>query len=142
VDDDRVRERPAAEHRREERTVGRTMRAAPRAEVVRATPLVAAPARRALLAARRAPRDDDAIARRDGRHARPELLDEPRAFVPEEDGKPHSPAARLDHVQVGVAEAVRDDAHANFVLAGRVERYLLESDAVLREHDSSHVTLS
>ena len=114
------------------------MRAAPRAEVVRAAPRVAAPARRARVAARRAPRDHDPVALRDRRHAGPELLDDSRAFVAEEDGKPHPPAARLDHVQVGVAEAVRDDADANLVLAGRVERHLLERDAVVREDDASH----
>ncbi len=60
----------------------------------------------------------------------------------EEDGKRHPPAARLDHVQIGVAEAVRDDTDANLVLAGWVERHLFDRHTVLREDNSSHVTLS
>ena len=108
------------------------MQPPPRAQVVRAAAPVAAQARRARVAARRAPRDHDAIAGRDGGHALADLLDDSSALVAEQDRKRQAPAARLDHVQVAVADAACLDAHLHLARARRIERDLLDGGPGIR----------
>ena len=96
-----------------------------RAELRGAAARIAAPALRAL-AARRPPRDDDAVAGRDHGHVAAHLLDDPGALVAEQDREPRAPALRLDDVEVGVAEPAGQDADEHLARAGRVDRQLLD----------------
>ena len=61
------------------------------------------------------------IADREPAHALAELLDHPRALVPEHDRLRRMAAGML--VQVGVADAGRDEAHAHLA---RARLFLLE----------------
>src|SRR5579864_320757 len=119
-----VRERAAAQHRGEERAV-RAVHPPLRPERGGAAPRVSPLALRAL-PARRAPGDHDAVARRDRRHLRADILDDARALVPEEDREVHPPPIRLDDVHVGVAETARLDPDDHLLRAGRVENELLD----------------
>ena len=120
VHDRVVGERAAAEHRRQQRAVGGPVQPPLRAKLRGAAARIAAPALRAL-AARRAPGDDDAVAGRDRGHVAPDLLDDARALVAEQDREPHPPALRLDDVQVGVAEPAGVDADEHLARPGRVD---------------------
>src|SRR5581483_8008377 len=102
VHDRAIGERAAAENGGEERAVG-AMRAALGAQVRRATARIAATARRAR-SARRAPRDDDTVPWSNERHLRPHFLDDARALVAEQNRQLQPPPARLDHVDVRMAE--------------------------------------
>ncbi len=69
-------------------------------------------------------------------------LDHPRALVAEQDGQRMSPAAGLDDVQVGVADAAGLDPDERLAGAGWVELELGDLQAALRQdcaaiHDSS-----
>src|SRR2546421_5144446 len=96
------------------------------AKVVRAAARIAALARAARVAARRAPGDDDAVTASDRRDSFADLFDDSRAFVPEQDRELHTPAAGLDDMQIGVAHTARLDTHLDLGGAGRVERDLLD----------------
>ena len=126
VHDHAVGERAAAQHRAEPRVVGGAVHPAADAQVVRAAARVAATARATRVAARRAPRDDDAVAGCDTGDAFADLLDDARALVPEQDREAHAPAAGLDDVQVGVADAARLDPHLHLARADGLERDLLD----------------
>ena len=126
VDDRLVGERPAAQHRSQQRAVGRPVEAPLRAKLRRAAAGIAPPALRAV-AARGAPRDDDAVARRNEGHVAPDLLDDSRALVPEQDREPHVPALRLDDVEVGVAQPAGEDANEHLARAWRIDGQLLDS---------------
>ena len=132
VHDRPVGEAAAAENGREQRAVGRTVQPPPRAEVVRAAARIAAQARGTRIAAGRAPRDHDAVAGRERGHALADLLDDAGALVAEQDRERQSPAARLDDVQVAVADPAGLDAHLHLARPGRIERDLLDGGPRLR----------
>ena len=108
------------------------MQPPPRAQVVRAAARIAAQARRTGVAAGRAPRDHDAVAGCDRGHALADLLDDSGALVAEQDRERQSPAARLDHVQVAVADPAGLDAHLHLARPGRIERDLLDRGPRIR----------
>jgi hypothetical protein len=64
-----------------------------------------------------------------------DFLDDARAFVTEQDGQPMSPAAGLEEVQIGVADAARLDPDTRFAGAGRVKLELSDLEAALRRQD-------
>ena len=90
-------------------------------------------------AARRAPADDDVVAGRDVHDPLADRLDHTRALVAEQDRQPMSPAAGLDDVQVGVADAARCDPDERFTGAGRVELELGDREAALRGQDGAAI---
>jgi len=70
---------------------------------------------------------DDVVARLDETRATvADALDDPGAFVTEQDRELHTPAAGLDDMQIGVAHTARLDTHLDLGGAGRVERDLLD----------------
>ena len=91
------------------------------------------------LAARRAPADDDVIARPDPFDALADGLDHPRALVADQNGQLMSPAAGLDDVQVRVADAARLDLDERLARPGLVELELGDLEAALRGQDSAAI---
>ena len=83
-------------------------------------------------AARRAPADEDPVADPDVLDALAGCLDHARALVAEQDGQRMSPAAGLEEVQVGVANATRLDPDEHLAGTGRVELELGDREAALR----------
>ena len=84
-------------------------------------------------------RAGNAVARGDPRHARPDLLDDPRDLVAEDAGRRERDLA-LDHVQVGVADAAAADPHEHLARKRRRARQLLDYKRLARrlEHDRAH----
>jgi hypothetical protein len=70
-------------------------------------------------------------------HAVADGLDDARSLVPEEDGQ-RMTEPRLDHVQVGVADACRLDADERLARPGLVELELGHAEpAKLRQDDAA-----
>jgi hypothetical protein len=67
------------------------------------------------------PREDDVVARLEVLHALADLLDDAGALVTEDAGRRHR-ELRLEHGEIGVAHAARDDLHRDLVLPRSLER--------------------
>src|SRR5487761_397072 len=65
----------------------------------------------------RTAREDDTVARLHRGHIGTDFLDDARTLVTEQDRERHTPAAGLDDMDVGVAEAARLDPHLHLVRA-------------------------
>jgi hypothetical protein len=89
--------------------------------------------------ARRAPAQDDPVAGSDVLDALADLLDHASALVAEQDGQLMSPAAGLEEVQVGVADAARLDPDERLAGAGRVELELSDRKAAVRGQDCAAI---
>src|SRR5437867_10074668 len=90
---------------------------------------IAAPADRAH-ATGDAPRNDDPVIRPHGGHRPPNVLDDPGAFVTEEDREGHAPAVRDLDVEVGVADTTRSQADDDLVVPEIIEGNRLDSDTL------------
>src|SRR5439155_6598818 len=89
---------------------------------------IAAPADRAR-ATGDAPRNDDPVIRPHGGHRASDVLDDPGAFVTEEDREGHTPAVRDLDVEIGVADTARIQADEDLVVPETIEGDWVDSDA-------------
>ena len=87
--------------------------------------------------ARRAPPEHDAISRRKRGDAAADVFHDPGSFVAQQDRQPVCPA-RLDDVEIAVADPTRFDPDEHFALARRVDLDLLEVEtADLAQDDAA-----